>query len=477
MRKLIEKRGMILRGLLLGVSAVVPVVLVALSAAPGGDVDRAMLSGSIAAEREAAHALLRSGEIEAGAVALLESLRKLPDDVELLEPAHGSLQLLAFTMVGLMPNDLLERFLAHLEPASRPVDALVLAYYARETEQYASWRGLEPFDAAHMWEKIDALEKSPSALVRAGGDLMAASPYLWTRIGMDEVGRMLEATNALAAALPSSRLATEVVREHVRACLGPNFRPLPDIQALFGALSGGDGARSAEEASMVDLAESTPIVDGLEAVQTLTTVVPWNEQAQAILATDPVVALARDAAALVANKAAAADGAALRQSCAALVEAAAANSEDASVRDWCLRSMVLVDGLIGPNTTDQEAAAIREASALPTEDRAADEPVPLDEARAALNQLIVAREHPEAAVLPADLKDVLMLPRQTEPVDINLFEQGPRRLAHYAYALVRRGALDEAAGVFDQLAALYPGSVLCDKWQEDATHLHEVAGL
>lgn len=129
-----------------------------------------------------------------------------------------------------------------------------------------------------MWENIDALEKSPSALVRAGGNLMAASPYLWTRIGIDEVGRMLDATNALAAAVPSSRLATEVVREHVRACLGPNFRPLPDVQALFGALSGGEGARSAEEASLTDLAESRPVTDGFEAVEALTTLLPWNEQ-------------------------------------------------------------------------------------------------------------------------------------------------------------------------------------------------------
>ena len=476
MRKLIEKRGVILRGLLLAVSAAAGVLVVALTAAPGDDGGESV-AASIAAEREAAHGLLRSGDIEAGAVALLESLRNLPDDVELLDAAHGSLQLLAFTMVGLMPNDLLERFRAHLDPASWPIDALIQAYYARETEQYASWRGFEPFDAGQIWKRIDALDESPSALVRAGGNLMAASPYLWTRIGMDEVGRMLEATNALGAALPSSRLAREVVREHVRACLGPNFRPLPDIQALFGALSGGEGPRSAEEAGQTDLAESPPVADGLEAVEALTTLLPWNEQIQGIIATDPVVALARDAAGVVASRGATANDDALRQDCAALLEDAAANSGEASVRDWRLRSMVLVDGLVGPGTTDQEAAAIREASTLPIEARAADEPVPLDVARAALNQLIVAREHPEVAVSAADIKDVLMLPRQTEPVDINLFEQGPRRLAHYGYALVRRGALDEAATLFEQLAALYPGSVLCDKWKEDAIHLHTVAGL
>jgi len=476
MRKLIEKRGMILRGLLVAIAVTVPLAVVTVATTSVDD-EALLPAAAIVSEREAAYALLRSGEIEAGAVALLESLRNLPDDVELLDAAHGTLQLLAFTMVGLMPDDLLERFLAYLDPATWLIDQLVLTYYARETEQYASWRGLEPFDAARMWEKIDALSQSKSALVRAGGNLMAASPYLWTRIGMDEVGRMFEATNALAAALPSSRLATEVVREHVRACLGPNFHPLPDVQALFGALSGGDGARSAEEASLTDLAESRPVADGIEAVEALTTILPWNEQIQGILATDAVVGLGRDAAAVVASRGATTDDAALRQDCAALVEDMAANSEDASVRDWRLRSMVLVDGLIGPNTTEQEAAAIREASALPTEDRAADEPVPLDVARAALNQLIVAREYPGVAVSPTDLKDVLMLPRETEPVDINLFEQGPRRLAHYAYALVRRGALDEAADVFDQLAALYPGSVLSAKWNEDATHLRTVAGL
>ena len=478
MRKLIEKRGMILRGLLVAVSAAVPVVLVTLTAAPGGDIAGATLPDSIVAEREAAHALLRSGEIEAGAVALLESLRNLPDDIELLEPAHGTLQLLAFTMVGLMPNDLLDAFLAQLDPASWSIDALVLAYYARETEQYASWRGLEPFEAARIWEKIDALAQSPSALVRAGGNLMAASPYLWTRIGMDEVSRMLDATNVLAAALPSSRLAKEVVREHVRACLGPNFHPLPDIQALFGTVSAdGEGPAAAEEAGRTDLAESRPIVDGLQAVQALTTLLPWNEQIQAILSTDPIVALAQDAAAAAANKGAAADDAALRQTCTVLVQDTAASSEDSSVRDWCLRSMVLVDGLVGPNTTDQEAAAIREASAVPADALMAQGPVPLDEARAALNQLIVAREHADAAISAADLKEVLMLPRQTEPVDINLFEQGPRRLAHYAYALVRQGSLDEAADLFEQIAALYPGSVLANKWNEDATHLRQVAGL
>jgi hypothetical protein len=204
MRKLIEKRGVILRGLLLAVSATVSVVLVTLSAVPGED-GAESLAASVAAEREAAHALLRSGEIEAGAVALLDSVRNLPDDPALLDAAHGTLQLLAFAMAGLMPDDRLDAFLLELDPASWPVDALVLAYYARETEQYASWRGFDPFDAATVWQEIDALSASPSALVRAGGNLMAASPYLWTRIGIDEVGRMLEATNALAAALPSGR--------------------------------------------------------------------------------------------------------------------------------------------------------------------------------------------------------------------------------------------------------------------------------
>ncbi|MCX5772259.1 MAG: hypothetical protein NTZ09_18575, partial [Candidatus Hydrogenedentes bacterium] len=177
MRKLIEKRGMILRGLLVAIAVTVPLVVVTVATTSVED-EATSATDAILAEREAAHALLRSGEIEAGAVALIESLRNLPDDVELLEPAHGTLQLLAFTMVGLMPDDLLERFLAHLDPASWPIDQLVLAYYARETEQYASWRGLEPFDAARMWEKIDALSQSKSALVRAGGNLMAASPYL-----------------------------------------------------------------------------------------------------------------------------------------------------------------------------------------------------------------------------------------------------------------------------------------------------------
>ena len=264
-------------------------------------------------------------------------------------------------------------------------------------------------------------------------------------------------------------------REHVRACLGPNFHPLPDIQALFGTVSAdGEGPAAAEEAGRTDLAESRPILDGIQAVQALTTLLPWNEQIQAILSADPIVALAQDAASVAANRGGATDDAALRQTCTALVQDTAASSEDSSVRDWRLRSMVLVDGLVGPGTTDQEAAAISEASAVAADALTAQEPIPLDEARAALNQLIVAREHPEVSVSPADLKDILTLPRQTEPVDINLFEQGPRRLAHYAYTLVRRGSLNEAADLFQQIAALYPGSVLSTEWNKDATHLREV---
>jgi len=483
MGRLRENRGVILRaGVVLVLAATAPAAFTVVKASL---VQKAVQSGieaaspaeeQILAEREAAHALLRAGEAEAGAEALLASLRTLPADAtDLLEAAHGSLQLLAFAMVGLMRDDALEAFEAQLDPALWPMDALVSVYYYREVEDYARWRDLPLFSGPEMWARLDAVCASPSPLVRAGGLLQAASPYLWTRIAPAEVARILEATNDLGALMPDSRLLREVVREHVRACLGPGFHPLPDVQALFGALAGGEEAEAAEAAAQADLAQAVPLQHGAAAIGAMAELLPWAPAVAAVLADDPVVALATEAAGAAAQAEPGTDEEAVRQACLDLVVDEALNHADAGVRDWCLRSMVLTDGMLHGLASAQEAATVRGACAQrvdalpPPEGRA-----PPDGARAAVNLLQVAAERDVALDGTDGLQSVALAPRRVEPIDMNLFEQAPRRLAHYGYSLARQGSHAEAATVFEDLAALYPDSVLGDKWQADADHLRRV---
>jgi len=480
MRYLRNNRGVILRVAVLGLAvAVLPGAFVTLktlllketqvAAAP------AMVE-AILAEREAAHALLRAGEVEAGAQALLASLRALPDNPALLDAAHGTLQLLAFAMVGLMRDEALASFQAELDPAQWPIDGLVSAYCYRELEDYARWRKMTPFTSEEMWARIEALHSSRSALVRAGSLLLAASPYLWTRIGPAEVLSMLNATNQLAEVLPGSRLLREVVREHVRAVVGPGLHPLPDVQALFAAMSG-QGLAEAEAASQRDLGEAVPLADGLAAVDALINMVPWNSEVAAILAEDPVVDLvlaARGKAAAMAARPGI-EEAVVRQACLGDILAAGLAHPDASVRDWGLRSAVHVDGWLHAQAWSEEAAAVRNACTLRA--AALGSPpgrAPVEGARAAVTALEVSARRDEASGTAEALGTLALQARDSEPIDMNLFEQGPRRLGHFGYALVREGEYDDAIAVFDRLAAAYPNSLLGDKWSSDAAHLRSV---
>ncbi|NIA16356.1 MAG: hypothetical protein GWP08_20035, partial [Nitrospiraceae bacterium] len=407
MRSVMNNRGVILRGAVVLVLLVsLPMALTTLKTTPVVQSQLAAVLDAVEAPpddllslREAAHARLRKGEIPEGALDLLDSLRALPDDPALLEDAHGTLQLLAFTMVGLMRDEALASFEAQLDPEQWPIDALVLAYFYLEVEDYARFRKMEMIAAPEIWKQLDAVQASSSELVRAGGLLLAASPYMWTRIGPAELERMLGATNAFAAVLPDSRLLREIVREHVRACLGPGFHPLPDIQALFGALMGGAEVDKAEAAVEQALSDEVPLYYGTQGVQAMVGELPWHPAIQKILADDPVVALALDAAELAGTMLSqpGMDEETVRQACLELVLEQAETHADASVRDWCLRSTVIFEGTPHERATDAEVTLQRETcetvttaltGALPPPE----ERVPVDGARAALNLLAAAAQ-------------------------------------------------------------------------------------
>ena len=99
---------------------------------------------------------------------------------------------------------------------------------------------------------------------------------------------------------------------------------------------------------------------------------------------------------------------------------------------------------------------------------------PVDGARAAVTALEVSARRDEASGTAEALGTLALQARDSEPIDMNLFEQGPRRLGHFGYALVREGEYDDAIAVFDRLAAAYPNSLLGDKWSSDAAHLRSV---
>ena len=99
-----------------------------------------------------------------------------------------------------------------------------------------------------------------------------------------------------------------------------------------------------------------------------------------------------------------------------------------------------------------------------------------DEIEAVFERVVwdARQERGDLSQATAHLQALATDTRQTEPIDMNLFEQAPRRLAHYGYALARQGSYEEGAAVFERLAALYPDSLLADKWRDDAAHLREV---
>ena len=306
MRSVMNNRGVIFRGAaVLALLVSVPMALTTLKTAPVSQSQLAAVldvaevpADDLLSLREAAHARLRKGEAPDGALDLLDSLRALPDDVALLEDAHGTLQLLAFTMVGLMRDEALAAFEAQLDPDQWPIDALVKAYYYLEIEDYARFRKMDMIAAPEIWEQLDMVQASRSELVRTGGLLLAASPYMWTRVGPVELERILTATNEFAAVLPDSRLLREIMRENVRACLGPGFHPLPDVQALFGALLGGEEVTRAEAAVEQALSDEVPLYYGTQGVQALVSELPWHPAIQKLLADDPAVVVALDAAEL-----------------------------------------------------------------------------------------------------------------------------------------------------------------------------------
>lgn len=169
------------------------------------------------------------------------------------------------------------------------------------------------------------------------------------------------------------------------------------------------------------------------------------------------------------------------------------------MRDWCLRSTVIFEGTPHERASEAEVSRQRETceivleAALSARTSTPDESVagktltdadgalpppeertPRDGARARLNLLAAAAQRDDTTGLAADIAPAPLESRATEPIDANLFENEIRRLSRYGHSLARQGVYDEAIEVFDGLAAMYPDSLLGDKWQGSADHLRRV---
>lgn len=396
----------------------------------------------LAEARGAAHLQMRSGLILEGATTVLDALRMLPlDHVEEAAEVEASLQLLSFCMVALMPDDMLVPFHDGLDESRHAIDSLVLIEFYKEFRDYSSWRTVLTLDKDSFHAYVDSAIRSDAPLVRLEALRTHLDPA-WTADPNDIPG-MITAMNAMAEEFPDNYATREAFRTVLRTCSGRAF-------------------------------------DHPEAANMLLNAAPWNNAMQSLIATDSVAAVVQDAIAAPAAAKTAGIPARDPQSVAVdVLTSVAETSEDAAVRDWCLRSLASTASVANQTAqtlTPEIAACIETVAATDLEPLAkTTQPVVVasDVARAQFLLFANAIEEGDLAAA-APFVDLLWDQERIQQLpDTNLYERIPRKFGYYGYALVGQGQTNDAIAFFERLATLYPSSYLAQDHLNTATFLRQ----
>lgn len=418
-----------------------------------------------------AYNLVLKGEITESSRLLLNYVRSLPEDSPgRVGEVHSTLQLLSFIMAALMKEDDLQPFRASLEPTIFPIDALVDCGYYMSVEHYAWLRNAE-FSFEGVWQRVDLCLAGNSDLVRAEALLLAATAHRWKPIIASDVPRLIEATNKLVALIPDHPYTREMLREHLRHCLGPAFCPTDALKEFFAF------------AELPQKEGDMNVLDGMMAVGLVLEQLPVSNEVKALMNSDPAIQFVRklkaDAEAMSGSGI---EVAQIRDACIEEVVRLAEASTDIDLRDFALR--VLVDH--EKNTLSPTLPAEIKARILALFDSGSEgapitvdgfEVTRIDTARAQYACFVERIEEGNLDEVQ-DLIEILSgQDRYSDPLDINYYERIPIYISGYAYRLAEEGRHTEAAVLLSQLASSFPSSCMGDKWKNDAEFLQSIPAL
>lgn len=374
-------------------------------------------------------ARIEAGDPMGAALYLRDALRAVPNDVKWVDDTFAVLQLLSFDMAALLPSAQLETFRAELDSATYPTDALAIAFYLRDLRDYANLRGLAVEEKDAQRERLWALVEVDAGL--HGAAALAALATGWSDLTPAEIEETVVVLNRLADLCPEAAVTREALRETVRVCGGLGF---------------------SEPQSAVVLAD-LPV---------------WNENVKKFMTEDKVVLLARAAAAA---KDRASRGPGEEPTVPDVVLRSAELELDPGVRDWCLRATATTNSLSNGALGTERANAIRQVHSRVA--RQSNPDIATTRAQFILLANSIEAHDPDLA---QELLPALEASRKTRgALDVNFYERVPRKLGLYGYELVRHGRIEEAVGIFEYLAALYPNSMLGQEWADAAGFLRKTA--
>lgn len=442
MRKLIEKRGVILRGLLLALALTLPVAVVTVTATSPEDgtlaADTPAAETPLVAGVDLAHDQMKAGQVWDGAAAALTELRSLPAKADAIDQALAPMQLLAFSMSSLMSDEELQAFVKQLDPATYPADSLALMSFYHEFRAWEAGRKMAFIKEADFWTLVDTLTEDENALVRMGALLFKT--YQRRDMSSKE-GRAVavDVINRMADECPECRVTREMFRVLLREAM---WRTTEDSEA--------------------DAEDVYP-----EAIAQLLLDAPWNKAMSALISEDEVV---RTIFAIFNSQTVSAARSKDEALAALIGEAVAAsqNNADPEVRSW-LRGTLSPCVAAGKSYSalgEQVRSAMTDMAAPALEKAALPEKVPVDVSRAQYVLFIKSFRLPDAEVDVANLDSLLEQKREEELVEINYFARIPVEINYYAHTLVNKGDYTGAVAVLQKLVAGYPNSDLARRSKE-----------
>jgi len=159
----------------------------------------------IESERDAAYSEITAGNLTAGSLALVQSLRALPvDHPELIDTAYGSVQLLLYTMEYLMDEPTRTQFVEQsLDPEHNPIDRFIVSGYNIYIGQDTPEKTLAAQD-------LLAAAATDNPFARIGALFILSDPYFF-----DNADFTRQSQEILAAEYPDLAITLEAYRYNI----------------------------------------------------------------------------------------------------------------------------------------------------------------------------------------------------------------------------------------------------------------------
>jgi hypothetical protein len=152
----------------------------------------------------------------------LGALHALPDAAQTIDDALAPTQLLTFAMCSLMQDEVLLAFLKELDPATHPIDDLLVVSFYLEFRDYELGRKMSFISEDALRQEIRLLTTSASPSVRMGA-LALLRPGNWDIPTMEQLYAAVDNMNQMAQECSDCRVTREAFRELLRGCSGQEF--------------------------------------------------------------------------------------------------------------------------------------------------------------------------------------------------------------------------------------------------------------